>query len=232
MPENIVYNTDCMEFLRCCPDKAFGLAICDPPYFSGPEKRGYYGRSVSTTKVKRIQYPKSEKWECPGQEYFEELLRVSEDQIIFGINYFREGLALLGPGRIIWDKCNGMSTFSDAEIAYCSRQDSVRIYRYMWNGMCQGKSISEGNVQQGNKTLNETRIHPTQKPVNLYKWLLMRYAHPGEKILDTHVGSGSSRIACMDMGFDFVGCEIDQTYYELQEERFKEYLKQPFLIWR
>ena len=212
------YNMDCMEGMKRFPDKHFDLAIVDPPYFSGPERRGYYGRRISPIGVNR-HYKQSEHWQVPDKEYFNELFRVSKHQIIWGCNYYSYPF---GPGRIVWDKCNSNSSFSDCEIAYCSLHDSVRLYRYMWNGMMQGKSITEGHVQQGNKTLNEKRIHPTQKPVALYKWLLGKYAKAGDKILDTHVGSASSLIACYDLGFSYTGFEINEHYYNLACKRLAE----------
>lgn len=215
-----LHNEDCQEGMKEFPDKRFDLAITDPPYFSGPEKRGFYGRRISPIGVRR-DYQKSDHWRVPGPEYFEELTRVSKNQIIWGINYFPHA-ANLGPGRIVWDKCNGSSSFSDCEIAYCSLHDSVRLFRYMWNGMMQGKSITEGHIQQGDKRKNEKRIHPTQKPVALYKWLLMEYAKPGDKILDTHAGSGSCLVACEDMGFEYVAFEIDPKYCDLIRERLRE----------
>lgn len=212
-------NKDCMEGMKVYPDKYFELAIVDPPYFSGPERRQFYGRRISPIGVSR-HYEKSDHWQVPGKEYFDELFRVSKNQIIWGVNYFDYSF---GSGRIVWDKCNGNSSFSDCEIAYCSLHDSVRLFRYMWNGMMQGKSIKEGHIQQGNKALNEKRIHPTQKPVALYKWLLMKYANPGDKILDTHVGSASSLIACYDLDFDCVGFEIDKHYYRLAGGRIEAF---------
>lgn len=219
MAEQIALNTDCMAYMRTLPDKAFDLAIADPPYFSGPERRGYYGCKVSPIGVKR-DYPISPKWDVPTAEFFGELERVAKKYIVWGCNYFDYVFA---PGRIVWDKCNGDSSFSDCEIAATNCHDSVRLFRYMWCGMMQGKSIKDGGTQQGNKALNEKRIHPTQKPVALYEWLIQKYAKPGWKLLDTHLGSGSSRIAAHDLGFDFVGCEIEPTYFQLQEERFEEH---------
>lgn len=219
MELNQLYNLDCMEGMETFPDKYFELAIVDPPYFSGPERRGYYGRKVSPIGVKRT-YEKSMHWAVPGKAYFDELIRVSKNQIIWGVNYFDYPFA---PGRIIWDKCNGKSSFSDCEIAFCSLHDSVRLFRYMWNGMMQGKSIEEGYIQQGNKKLNEKRIHPTQKPVLLYEWLLTTYAKQGDKILDTHAGSASSLIACEELGYDYIGFELDPKYCRLARERMKSY---------
>lgn len=209
------YCMDCMDGMKEFPDKYFDLAIVDPPYFSGPEKRNYYGRTISPIGVQR-HYKPTETWEIPKKEYFQELERVSKNQIVWGCNYFDYPF---GSGRIIWDKCNQGSDFSDCEIAYCSLHDSARLFRYMWNGMFQGKSISEGHIQQGNKALNEKRIHPTQKPVALYEWLLSRYAKPGDIILDTHTGSASSLIACYNTNHKFVGFELDKHYYELSKKR-------------
>ncbi|HEL1011413.1 TPA: site-specific DNA-methyltransferase [Streptococcus equi subsp. ruminatorum] len=212
-------NEDCMQLMARYPDRHFDLAIVDPPYFSGPEKRQYYGRKISPIGVKRV-YEQTTQWAIPGKDYFDELFRVSKNQIIWGVNYYDYPF---GSGRIIWDKVNSQSSFSDCEIAYCSLHDSVRLFRYMWNGMMQGKSIAEGHVQQGNKKLNEKRIHPTQKPVNLYVWLLQKYAKTGDKILDTHVGSASSLIACKELGFDYVGCELDTHIYNKAIDRLCEY---------
>lgn len=226
MDLNGFYNMDCMKSMKEIPDKYFDLAIVDPPYFSGPERRAFYGRKISPIGVKRT-YNKPTHWKVPSCEYFNELFRVSKNQIVWGCNYFNFPF---GSGRIVWDKCNGNSSFSDAEIAYCSMHDSVRLYRYMWNGMMQGKSIYEGDVQQGNKALNEKRIHPTQKPVALYKWLLMKYAKHGDRILDTHVGSASSLVACEDMGHEYLGFEIDKNYYDAARKRledFKAQIKMP-----
>lgn len=216
---NELYNMNCMEGMAEIPDKYFELAIVDPPYFSGPEKREYYGRAVSPIGVQRTYDKATQHWQVPGKDYFDELFRISQNQIIWGVNYFDYPF---GPGRIVWDKCNGTNTFSDCEIAYCSLHDSVRIYRYMWNGMMQGKSITEGHIQQGNKALNEKRIHPTQKPVNLYKMLLLKYAKPGDKILDTHAGSASSLIACRELEYDHMGFEIDEHYFNLAQKRLEE----------
>lgn len=220
---NRLYNMDCMEGMKLFPDKFFDLAIVDPPYFNGPNKRRYYGRTINKLNIKRKEYPIIENWDVPTEEYFKELLRVSKHQIIWGINHFN---IYLGPGRIIWDKVNGKSTFSDCEIAYCSMHNKTRLFRYMWNGMMQGKSISEGHIQQGDKSKNETRIHPTQKPINLYKWLLMNYAKQGDKILDTHVGSASSLIACYEMGFNFIGFEINKKIYKLASKRLNNVMSQ------
>lgn len=218
VPEFGYYNLDCMEGMKLFPDKYFDLAIVDPPYFSGPERRGFYGRKVSPIGVSRL-YEQMKHLDVPGNDYFQELFRVSKNQIIWGCNYFDYPF---GAGRIVWDKCNGASDFSDCEIAYCSLHDSVRLFRYMWNGMFQGKSMTEGWIQQGNKSKNERRIHPTQKPVVLYEWILQKYAKPGFKILDTHVGSASSPIACHRAQCNYVGYEIDESMYHISRERLMQ----------
>ncbi|MCK5607799.1 site-specific DNA-methyltransferase [Candidatus Pacearchaeota archaeon] len=219
-----IKHTDCMDYMGTCKDKQFDLAIVDPPYFSGPDKLGYYGEAISTTNVKRGGYEKTNDWEVPGQDYFDELLRVSKHQIIWGINYY--DIKNPGPGRIIWDKVNGDSSFSDCEIAYCSIHDSVRMVSYMWNGMLQGKSISEGRTQQGNKKKNEKRIHPTQKPIIIYDWLLEKYAKPGMKIIDTHLGSGSICISAHAFGVDLICCEKTKQYAVNAQERYDRFTAQ------
>lgn len=232
MSESIVYNMDCMEYMRTLPDKAFDLAIVDPPYGIGEDGGKSRSKFVIQKNGNRLyvedgHYEKT-RFDAapPPEEFFNELFRVSKEQIIWGANYF----TLPRAGAIVWDKCNDGSDQSDGEIAFNSMTNRVDIFRYMWRGMMQGKSISEGTTQQGNKALNEVRIHPTQKPVALYEWLLQKYAKEGWRILDTHLGSGSSRIAAYNLGFDFVGCEIDREYYEKQEERFAAHTAQMSLF--
>ena len=220
---SVCYNMDCMEGMAKIPDGYFNLAVVDPPYFSGPERRGYYGCKQSKIGVRRCDYPVTESWEVPGKAYFDELRRVAAHYIVWGCNYFDYEFA---PGRIVWDKCNQSTSFSDCELAATDLFDSVRLFRFMWNGMLQGKSISEGYIMQGNKALNEKRIPPTQKPVALYDWIFQRYAEQGQKVLDTHLGSGSSRIAAYNAGLSFVGFEISKEYFDRQEERFSAYTSQ------
>lgn len=219
---NQYYNMDCMDGMKLIPDKYFELAIVDPQYgrkeHGGKDRSGYVKQSNGQFKlVKGGNYEKKD-WdnEPASKEYFKELFRVSQNQIIWGENYFN---IPFGPGRIIWDKCNDGTDQSDCEIAYNSLTDRIDIFRYMWRGMMQGKSISEGHIQQGDKSKNEKRIHPTQKPIPLYKWTLMKYAKMGWKILDTHVGSASSLIACHEMGFEYIGFELDKDYYNLSKIR-------------
>ena len=212
-------NCDCMEALRKFPDKFFDLAIVDPPYGIGVQSMNFT-RSGSRpprgkAAARRRDYRRTDEWDVkPGKEYFDELFRVSRNQIIWGGNYFTEFLPP-SHGFICWDKrCqdNMRNDFSDAEYAWISRGLGVaRMYRYLWNGMLQGDMKHK-----------EQRFHPTQKPIDLYKWILFNYAKPGYKILDTHVGSGSSLIACYDMGFDVWGYEIDPDYYSKAKARLKE----------
>jgi len=200
------------------PDKFFDLAIVDPPYFSGPERRSFYGQNISSIGVKRVYKP-SETWTVPGPEYFEELNRVAKNYIVWGCNYYEYQFHT---GRIVWDKVNDSSDYSDCELAATNLFDHVRIFRYMWNGMMQG-SMSDGRIMEGNKKKNQKRIHPTEKPIQLYRWQLIRFAKPGWKILDTHLGSGSSRLAAEELGFNFWGYELDKDHFEAQEKRFAAY---------
>lgn len=223
------YNMDCVEGMKQFPDKYFDLAVVDPPYglkeHGGKDRSTYVIQKNGTkTLVKSPEYMK-EDWDNspPGAEYFNELFRVSKNQIIFGCNYY--DISLRG-GRIVWDKCNDGTDQSDAEIAYCSMINKTVIFRYMWRGMMQGKSIFEGTVQQGNKKLNEKRIHPTQKPVALYEWIVQTFCKEGMKLLDTHVGSASSLIAFEKYGYDYVGFEKNQYYYNTSYARMEDNRKQ------
>lgn len=221
------YQMDCMRFMQQFPDGFFNLAITDPPYGIGVTRMAFtknpgdicVQKNGTKLRVKSRLYFSNE-WDCkcPDESYFKELFRVSRSQIIFGVNYI--SFLLPGSGRIVWDKCNGNSSFSDAEIAYCSLHNRVRLYRYMWNGMCQGKNSYEGNVQKGNKKFNEKRIHVCQKPIALYLWILRNYAQENDLILDTHLGSQSSRIAAWNGKFEFYGTEIDPVYFQNGCKRF------------
>lgn len=207
-----LFNIDCMEGMKYRPDKCYDLAIVDPPYGLNNQNI-QYGNNVSTTGIKRMDVSKKKEWngKIPTDEYYQELFRVSENQIIWGINYLGKNF---GTGRIVWDKFN-TATFSDAEIAYQSFTGGVFMFRYTWNGMI-----------QEHQDKKEVRIHPTQKPVDLYKWLLKRYAKPGDKILDTHGGSMSSAIACYDIGYDLDLYEIDKDYFKAGKNRFENHIKQ------
>lgn len=212
------FCADNMEVMKKIKPKSFDWAIVDPPYFQGPNQREFYGNEISSTGVCRKYYPKIDKWEIPGNDFYNELIRVSKNQIIWGINYFE--FAGKVAGRIVWDKRNDHTDFSKCEIASCSTISSVHQIRFMWNGFLQGKSILEGSVMQGNKKMNEVRIHQTQKPVLLYKWLIETYLKPTDSILDTHLGSGSSRIAADLTGNPFTGIELNREIFLASEERF------------
>lgn len=211
-----------MDELTAAPDNYYDLAIVDPPY--GIKESAH--RNISRAKLAKTTMYRKELWDqnTPNKEYFIELMRVSRFQIIWGGNYF---LDFLPSTRcmLVWDKVNSESNFADCELAWTNFKTSVRQYAFMWNGMLQGDP-GNGRKQQGDKSKNEKRIHPTQKPVKLYEWILTNYAKEGYKILDTHVGSGSSRIAAHNLGFDFYGFEIDREYYEAQELRYKQHIKQ------
>lgn len=203
-----------MEYMKNTADKFFDLAIVDPPYFDGPNRSGYYGKGYSSLGVQRAKhYDDVKSWDIPDKQYFDELKRISKNQIIWGANHFSGKFDSSSPSWIVWDKDNGKSSFADAELAYTSFSTAVRIFKYLWNGMHQGSM--GGDVRK-----NTPRIHPTQKPVPLYDWLLLNYAKKGQRILDTHLGSGSSAIAAHYFGCDFVGCEIDEDYYKAACERF------------
>lgn len=225
--DNKVYFEDAMKLLSRLKTKSIDLAIVDPPYQINATS---HRKNHSRTKLAIAKHYKTPLWDqvMPSQRYFNELLRVSRFQIIFGINYFVETRNIpIGSGRIVWDKVNGESSYSDAEIAGINLFKSTRIIPYMWNGMMQGKSFKEGRVMQGDKTKNEVRIHPTQKPVELYKALFHSFAKKGWKILDTHVGSGSIRIAAALSGLPLIGSEMDEGHFNDQEKRWKEFVNLP-----
>lgn len=219
-----IYLGDCMEVMNSMSANEFDLAVVDPPYFDGPNKSGYYGKGYSSLGVQRAKhYDSLPEWSVPDEAYFGELKRLSKHQIIWGANHFADRFDSAAPGWIVWDKLNGGSTFADAELAYCSMDKAVRVFRYVWNGMHQGQ-------YGGNKSRNEPRIHPTQKPIALYEWLLESYAQPGQRILDTHLGSGSSAIAAIQLGFAFVGIEIDPAMFGAACSRIEKAAKQGSLF--
>lgn len=218
---NNFYNMDCMQGMKYIPDKFFELAIIDAPYGIGESGSNNKSRSKLVKSKEYKDYEGLDK-KPPSKEYFDELFRVSKNQIIFGANHFISYIPYDSSCWIVWDKCNGNNDFADCELAWTSFNTAVRQFRYMWAGMMQGKSINEGHIQQGDKSKNETRIHPNQKPIALYKWLLINYASKGDKILDTHVGSASSLIACHELGFEYIGFELDKYYYEKAAKRLED----------
>jgi site-specific DNA-methyltransferase (adenine-specific) len=202
---------DCMDLMREYPDGHFDLAIVDPPYGIGASK-GTWGGS---NKGKVTNYGKKT-WDnqTPPVEYFDELRRVAKHQIIWGANYMMEKIMRSSPSWIVWDKENS-GNFADAELAYTSHNRAVKIFKFRWNGMLQGDMAKK-----------ETRIHPTQKPRKLYEWLLANYAKPGDRILDTHLGSGSIAIACHYRQHHLTACEIDPDYYAAATERIEAETRQ------
>ena len=198
---NRLYNLDCMAAMAQIPDKYFQLAIIDPPYGIGESGKGNQRRSRLAKSKNYKPYYGGDK-SAPPKEYFTELFRVSDNQIIFGANHFIDRIPFNSSCWIVWDKENGGNDFADCELAWTSFNTAVRKFRFKWQGMLQG------DMQH-----KEIRIHPNQKSVKLYEWLLTHYAKPGDKILDTHVGSASSLIACYNLGFDFLGFEIDRFYF-------------------
>ena len=197
-----VFNEDCMEVMKRYPDKHFDLAVVDPPYGIDAGKM--------TMGSGKHKFKKGKGWDAgiPTEEYFLELFRVSKNQIIWGGNYFSK---ILPPSNdwIIWDKLNPNLSFSEAEMAWCSIKRNTRIFKHY-----------SAQVEEGGK------IHPTQKSVKLYDWIFTKYAEKGDLILDTHLGSGSSRISAQKGGFDFVGCELDAEYFEAQNKRYKQFISQ------
>jgi len=202
-----------MELMKRYSDNYFDLAIVDPPYGIdiGNQSQGKGGGVA-----KKIDYTVKD-WDklAPSKEYFNELIRVSKNQIIWGANHFIDKIPFGSPCWIVWDKVNGTNDFADCELAYTSFKTAVRKISWKWAGM----------LQQDMKN-KEQRIHPTQKPVKLYEWILDNYAEKGNKILDTRLGSGSIALACHNRGFDLTACELDKEYYNGAVKRLKEHQQQ------
>jgi len=215
------YNQDCMEEMKEFPDKFFELAIVDPPYNVGASDGRFGGKlkapSMVGGKANARNYTNHDR--TPDKLYFNELFRVSKNQIIWGMNYYPQ--YLYHSGAVIWDKKNDNNqVLSDCEIAFQSFNKLVNIVRIAWSGF----------YKEDDREDYKFRVHPNQKPVRLYKWLLTKYAKQGDKILDTHVGSASSLIACEDLGFSYVGFELDKNYYDSAMKRIENYLLQEKLF--
>jgi len=193
-------HCDCMEYMATVPDKYFDLCLVDPPYGIGMDGNNNWSGSKHEAKD----------WDndAPSIEYFNELMRISKNQIVWGANHFISRMPFDSKCWLIWDKKNDGFSFADGEMAWTSFDTAVRFFRY----------------HRGQQT--DKRIHPTQKPVALYQWLLTNYAKKGQKVLDTHLGSGSSAIAAHYFGVDFVGCELDKDYFEAAKARFDMATKQ------
>jgi site-specific DNA-methyltransferase (adenine-specific) len=215
-----ITNEDNMALMARYPDKYFDLAIVDPPYginasnvLSGTRRKSGNGKACKSAF-------EAKDWDLtiPDPLYFKELFRVSKNQIIWGANYMVEYLPN-SQGWVVWNKDNGTTNFADCEIAFTSFNVATRMFTFTWNGMLQGDMKNK-----------EIRLHPTQKPVALYKWLLDKYAKQGDKILDTHLGSGSIAIACHDYGFDLTACELDKEYFDKAMNRINNHMAQQKLI--
>ena len=210
------FNCDCMGFMAGVGDKAYSLACCDPPYGIGEDGKSNSSRGTLRSPP-TIFVSKTWDREKPSDYYFRELRRVSLNQIIFGGNFFLDYLPAT-PCMIVWDKDN-TGDFADCELAWTSFKSAVRKFTWRWNGML-----------QQNMANKEIRIHPTQKPVALYRWLLTNYAKPGQRIIDTHGGSFSSAIACWHEGYDMDIVELDTEYFEAACERFERETRQQKLF--
>jgi site-specific DNA-methyltransferase (adenine-specific) len=214
-----------MIFMGKFPDKYFDLAIVDPQTGQGEDKkhatRPTHVKQKNGTMIAHNAKHRIKDWDNypPDQKYYNELFRVSKHQIIMCENYLNFDQKSISAGRIVWNLLRD-NDFSACQIMWTSLTNKIDYFEFLWNGMIQGYQINN-RIQQGNKKLNEKRIHPNQKPIPVYGELLKRYANKGDKILDTHLGSGSIRIACDLLGFDFYGCELDMDIFNDQENRFK-----------
>ena len=208
-----ITNEDNMELMARYPDNYFELAVVDPPYGIGEDGEKNHSRG-GLAKATRYT-PKDWDSKAPDRQYFEELKRVSKNQIIFGANHFIDNIPNANSSCwIVWDKDN-TGDFADSELGYTSFKTAVRNFKWRWNGM----------LQQNMKN-KQKRIHPTEKPIQLYEWLLMNYAKEGDKILDTHLGSGSIAVACHNLGYDLTACELDKDYYEAAIKRLDQHRSQ------
>jgi len=200
-----------MLALKEMKDNEFDLAIVDPPYGIGISGQ----KEQKKGKKSDRKYHKEKDWdnEIPHKEYFKQLFRVSKNQIIWGANYFVEHLNKGTKGWVVWDKAQYGLTMSDCELAYSSFQKPTRVY-----------------VKNRAVLISQNTIHPTEKPIKLYEWLLMNYAKEGDKILDTHLGSGSIAIACNNLGYDLEGYELDKDYFEAANKRLKQHTNQQRLF--
>lgn len=212
-----VFNEDCMTVMARYPDKYFDLAVVDPPFSTG-RGNGNFGMGGKNSKQPKVYRKDLENYANhnapPEQDYFTELFRVSKNQIIWGANYYPQ--YLYHSGWILWDKCKKDGIMSQGELAFQSIDKKVRIFKHEWEGFRKAK----GSFFDGE---NKSIMHPNQKPIELYNWCFNEYANEGDKILDTHLGSGSSRISAYAKGLDFVGCELSEKYYNDEQTRFQEF---------
>lgn len=204
-----LYNMDCMDYLATCKENEFDLAVVDPPYGIGMSGGKMGGDCLASNRD--YKHFHGQDLEPPKREYFKRLLNVSENQIIWGANHYIDLNPIRSSCWLVWDKENGKNNFADCELAWSSFPSAVRRFRFQWQGMLQGDMKNK-----------ELRIHPTQKPVKLYDWIYKNYAEQGQRILDTHLGSGSSAIAAHYAGLEFVGIELDEDYFKASVERFEK----------
>ena len=212
------YNGDCMDLLKQTPDKYYDLCIIDPPYGIGEDGSKNHTRSKLATSKNYKAYSGND-LKAPEADYFKELQRISKNQIIWGANHFIENLPTKNaPCWIVWDKENGKTDFADCELAWSSFPTAVRKFKWKWQGMLQEKMKNK-----------QERIHPNEKPIELYEFLIKIYAKENDKILDTHLGSGSIALAIDkankfdNMNLEFVGIELDKDYFEASMKRFNNY---------
>lgn len=215
---NKIIHSDCLDIMRNIKDNSIELILTDPPY--GIKQNIH--KIKSRTKLAATNDYDNFSWDdnIPGPEYFKEMLRISKNQIIFGGNYFTN---LLPPSScwLVWDKVNQGSSFADCELAWTSFKKACRLFSFMWNGMLQGASILDGKRQRGNKKLNVKRIHPTQKPIELFIWILLNYSKDNDLICDPFSGSGTTAISCYKMKRRFICIEKEKIYFDLSNERLK-----------
>ena len=205
-----ITNEDNMALMSRYEDNYFDLAIVDPPYGYGNKK---------TNILNFRQKEQHREWNiAPNENYFQELFRVSKNQIIWGGNYFPYIWNFGGRGFIYWHKGNPVPNFADGELAWTSFDKNAKQFNFRYYGNLEGN------------TSTSTKYHPTQKPIKLYEWLLMNYAKENDKILDTHLGSGSIAIACHNLGFELTACELDKEYYEASIKRIKDHISQKRLF--
>lgn len=216
--KSVVYLMDCIDGLKQIPDKYFELAIVDPPYGIGEDGSKNNSRSKLAIS-KNYKAFEGNDTNAPDRVYFDGLLLKSKNQVIWGANHFISKIPYDSSCWIVWNKLNGETDFADCELAWSSFDTAVRRFDFRWQGML-----------QGNMKNKEDRIHPTQKPIALYEWLIKNYAKENDKILDTHLGSGSSRIACCKAGLEFVGFELDEEYFNASVNRFNEFTAQGILF--
>ncbi len=218
VPSSEVYLEDCVTALKRYADNYFDLAIVDPPYGIGAGKKSFQSGT-------RKSYNHTDKdWDAstPTDEYWNELFRVSKNQIVWGANYYADKLPI-SRGWVYWHKMVLTDNYSQGELAWTSFDCVMKFVEYKYQGNYLG---FRNSITTQSSTKEETRIHPTQKPIALYEWLIKEFAKPNDLILDTHLGSGSSRIAANKAGLSFVGCEIDVDYYNAEQERYKEFISQ------